>query len=249
MDGKVILVTGGASGIGRATVDLFAQNKASVVLSDIQRESGESTAANYQAKGLDVHFVYCDVGDSASVDQLFTTIREKFGRLDFAFNNAGIEGSMGPLESLAESEWDKVINVNLTSIFRFLKHEVPLMRENGGGAIINCSSIAGLAGVNGGGIYCASKHGVIGLTRAVALDVAKEGIRVNAVCPGAIETPMVQRSVDARPDVRSIIEGMQPIGRMGQPEEIAAAVYWLCQPEASLVTGIALPLDGGWTAH
>jgi NAD(P)-dependent dehydrogenase (short-subunit alcohol dehydrogenase family) len=247
--GSVLLVTGGASGIGLATVEMFAQDGAKVILSDIQKEPGEAAAERLRNDGHDVQFVYCDVGDSASVDNLFDEIRSLHGRLDFAFNNAGVEGKMGPIESLEPSEWDRVINVNLTSIFRFLQHEIPMMREAGGGVIINCSSIAGLVGTRGGGIYCASKHGVIGLTRAVALDVARENIRVNAVCPGAIDTAMVERAIDARPEVRTMIEGMQPLGRMGSAVEIAAAVRWLCQPEAALVTGIALPLDGAWTAQ
>jgi NAD(P)-dependent dehydrogenase (short-subunit alcohol dehydrogenase family) len=249
VEGKTILITGAAAGIGLATADLFARNGAKVVLSDIQRDKGEAETARLKSSGYNVTFVYCDVGDRESVDHLFEQINSIYGGLDFAFNNAGIEGKMGPIETTDPAEWDRVININLSSVFRCLQHEIPMMREAGGGVILNCSSIAGLVGTHGGGAYCASKHGLIGLTKAVALDLAREKIRVNAICPGAIDTSMVERAIGDRPEVREMIEGMQPIGRMGTSAEIASAVLWLCQPEAALVTGIALPLDGGWTAH
>lgn len=249
LQGSVALVTGGASGIGLAAATRLAESGSRVILSDIQQDQGEREAASLREAGNEVQFVYCDVGDPESIKQLFDQIRTDAGTLDIAFNNAGIEGNMGPLADSDPAEWDRVIGINLSSIYHCMRHEIPIMRAAGSGVIINCSSIAGLVGTPGGSIYCASKHGVIGITRATALEVAREKIRVNAICPGAIDTAMVQRAVDARPEVREMIEGMQPIGRMGNAAEIAEAVLWLCHPEAALVTGIALPLDGGWTAQ
>ncbi len=247
--GSVILVTGAANGIGLATAKRFAAGGARVVMSDIDRERGEAEVQELREQSYDARFAYCDVGDPDSIDQLFAHLDSELGRLDFAFNNAGIEGNLVPIDTSDPSDWDRIIAINLSSIYHCMRHEIPMLRQAGGGAIINCSSIAGLVGTQGGGMYCATKHGVIGITRATALDVARDKIRVNAICPGAIDTLMVQRAVGANPDLRSVIEEMQPIGRMGTAEEIASAVYWLCQPDAALVTGIALPLDGGWTAR
>jgi NAD(P)-dependent dehydrogenase (short-subunit alcohol dehydrogenase family) len=244
----VVLVTGAASGIGLDTARTFAREGATVILSDIQHEKGEQAADELKSKGLAAEFIHCDISDVDSIDKLFESIKENHGRLDVAFNNAGIEGNMGPLDSLTLDDWNRVISINLTSVFRCMQHQITMMREAGSGVIINCSSIAGLVGTQGGGIYCASKHGVIGLTKAAALDLASENIRVNAICPGAIDTAMVQRAISANPGVKSIIESQQPIGRMGTVEEISAAVLWLSRPESALVTGMALPLDGGWTA-
>jgi NAD(P)-dependent dehydrogenase (short-subunit alcohol dehydrogenase family) len=247
-NGMAVLITGAANGIGLGTAQAFAREGATVILSDIQREKGEQAVSELKSQGLSAEFIYCDVSDAESIDQLFAKIESDHGRLDIAFNNAGIEGNMGPIESLTADDWDRVININLTSVFRSMQHEIRMMRDAGSGVIINCSSVAGLVGTQGGGIYCASKHGVIGLTRAAALDLAPENIRVNAVCPGAIATAMVQRAIEANPEIKKMIESQQPIGRMGTVEEIAAAVLWLSRPESALVTGIALPLDGGWTA-
>jgi NAD(P)-dependent dehydrogenase (short-subunit alcohol dehydrogenase family) len=247
-EGSVVLVTGAASGIGLDTARTFAREGATVVLSDIQRDKGKQATSDITNEGLNAEFIHCDVSDSDSIDQMFNSIKESYGRLDIAFNNAGVEGNMGPIDSLTLEDWDRVISINLTSVFRCMQHEIAMMRGNGGGVIINCSSIAGLVGTQGGGIYCASKHGVIGLTKAAALDLAADNIRVNAICPGAIDTSMVQRAIEANPGVRSIIESQQPIGRMGTVAEISAAVLWLSRPESALVTGIALPLDGAWTA-
>lgn len=247
-DGKITLVTGAASGIGLVTAQRFAELGASVVLSDIQRDKGEAAAEELKAAGRSATFVYADVSDQESVVQLMSTIRERYGRLDFAFNNAGIEGQFAPIDQIGVDNWHRVISINLDSVFYCMREQVPLMRDSGG-VIINCSSIAGLVGTNGGSAYAASKHGVIGITRAAALDLARQNIRVNAICPGAVDTPMVQRSFEDNPSARNLVEEMQPIGRMAKPEEVAAAVMWLCDDEAAVVTGIALPIDGAWTAH
>jgi NAD(P)-dependent dehydrogenase (short-subunit alcohol dehydrogenase family) len=247
--GSVALVTGAAAGIGLATARRFAESGARVVLSDIQREKGETAAAELREAGREAEFVYADVGDSDSINSLFQRIEETYGELQFAFNNAGVEGIPSPLDTSDDRDWDRVIAVNLSSIYRCMKHEIRMMKRNGEGVIINCASVAGLVGTRNGAIYCASKHGVVGITRAAALDFAREKIRINAVCPGAIETEMVQRAIEASPEVRTMIENLQPIGRMGSADEIASAVLWLCQPEAALVTGAAFALDGGWTAQ
>lgn len=248
-EGKVALVTGAANGIGLETARRFAELGATVVLSDIQREQGERAASELTERGHAASFIYADVGDYDSAAALLSAIRNDHGRLDFAFNNAGIEGSFAPLDQSSLDNWHRVISVNLSSVYYCMHEEIPLMKESGGGVIINCSSIAGLVGIQGGSAYCASKHGVVGMTRATALEVARDNIRVNAVCPGVIDTPMVQRAYEANPEQRRLVEEMQPIGRMGRPEEIAEAVIWLCGDHSGLVTGIALPLDGAWTAH
>lgn len=247
-DGKIALVTGAASGIGLVTAQRFAELGAAVVLSDVQREKGESAAETLKADGHTATFIYADVSDYDSVRQLLESIRETYGRLDFAFNNAGIEGAFAPVGQSSVENWHRVISINLDSVFYCMREEVPLMQESGG-VIINCSSIAGLVGTSGGSAYAASKHGVIGMTRSAALDLARQNIRVNAVCPGAVDTPMIQRAFEDNPSARKQVEEMQPIGRMARPEEVAAAVMWLCDDEAAVVTGIALPIDGAWTAH
>lgn len=245
----VALVTGAASGIGLATARRFAEAGARVILTDIQAEKGESEAAQLRSAGTDARFLHCDVADPDSIKQLFEVIASEYDRLDYAFNNAGIEGSMGRVEDSDPADWHRILSVNLTSVYECMRHEIPLIRAAGGGAIINCSSVAGLVGIAGGAMYCATKHGVIGMTRATALDLARERIRVNAVCPGMIDTPMVERATAGAPELKDSMATLQPLGRLGTPDEIANAVIWLCQPESELVTGVALPLDGGWTAQ
>jgi NAD(P)-dependent dehydrogenase (short-subunit alcohol dehydrogenase family) len=244
--GQVALVTGAASGIGRATSLAFAESGAAVVLVDrdeakLKELSDEITSAGGKAiaKAGDV------AGEDfakAAVDLAVT----EFGRLDMAYNNAGILGPMCPLTEETGEGYDSVNAVNLRGIWTFLKHELIQMKKQGSGAIVNCSSLGGLVGLPGRAAYHATKHGVIGLTKCAALDVAADGIRVNAVCPGTIDTPMGD-AID--PEAMKAFLKQQPIGRMGRPEEIAAAVVWLCSPGASLILGIALPVDGGFTAH
>lgn len=244
--GKLALVTGGSFGIGRATAIAFARAGAQVVIADI--ESNSDTLRAIKQAGGDPLFMQCDVSKPDQVQTMVQEIVKKFGRLDFAFNNAGIEGDNGPLQECALENWDRVLNVNLKSIFLCMKAQIPLMRSQGSGVIVNCASVAGMMGFINLPAYVASKHGVIGLTRAAALENAKEGIRINAICPGVIKTPMVERVTKGDPALEASYTAMEPVGRMGQPEEIAAAVLWLCSPESGFVTGAAIPVDGGMTA-
>lgn len=244
--GKLALVTGGSFGIGRATAIAFARAGAQVVIADI--ESNSDTLRAIKQAGGDPLFMQCDVSKPDQVQTMVQEIVKKFGRLDFAFNNAGIEGDNGPLQECALENWDRVLNVNLKSIFLCMKAQIPLMRSQGSGVIVNCASVAGMMGFINLPAYVASKHGVIGLTRAAALENAKQGIRINAICPGVIKTPMVERVTKGDPALEASYTAMEPVGRMGQPEEIAAAVLWLCSPESGFVTGAAIPVDGGMTA-
>ncbi len=244
--GKLALVTGGSFGIGRATAIAFARAGAQVVIADI--ESNSDTLRAIKQAGGDPLFMQCDVSKPDQVQTMVQEIVKKFGRLDLAFNNAGIEGDNGPLQECALENWDRVLNVNLKSIFLCMKAQIPLMRSQGSGVIVNCASVAGMMGFINLPAYVASKHGVIGLTRAAALENAKQGIRINAICPGVIKTPMVERVTKGDPALEASYTAMEPVGRMGQPEEIAAAVLWLCSPESGFVTGAAIPVDGGMTA-
>jgi len=244
---KVALVTGASFGIGRATAILFAQKGAKVVLVDWQENS--ETLEAITAFGGEALFIKCDVSILSEVQKMIQTIISVYGRLDFAFNNAGIEGINGTIQECTEDNWDKTININLKGIWACLKYEIPEMLKNGSGAIVNCSSIAGLVGFTGLPAYVASKHGVIGLTKTAALENAKLGIRVNAVCPGVIKTPMIDRLTGNKKEAEAQYAAQEPIGRLGQPEEIANTVIWLCSNEASFITGQALAVDGGWTAE
>ena len=248
-EGKVALVTGASSGIGLVTAQRFARLGAKVVLSDINDEAGDQAAEQIRSDGGEASYIHADVSSYDDVASLMRQIDETYGQLDFAFNNAGIEGEIGPIEQSSLENWHRVIAVNLSSVFYCMKEQIPLMKRNGGGVIINCSSIAGLVGTQGSGVYGASKHGVIGLTRSAAIEHAQAGIRVNAVCPGAIKTVLVERVITEHPEMKEMIDNLHPIGRMGEPEEVAAAVTWLCQTESAFVTGIALPIDGALTAR
>lgn len=246
-EGKVALVTGGASGIGRAAAIEFARRGARTVVSDVS-PAGEETVGLIRQAGGEAVFVRADVSKGDEVEKLVRGAVASWKRLDFAFNNAGIEGEMLPLAETTEAGFDRIIAVNLKGVWWCMRHELPQMLAQRGGAIVNCSSIAGLVGFAGSGSYVASKHGVVGLTRAAALDYAKAGIRVNAVCPGVIRTPMIDRAVPD-PAARAALEGGAPMARIGEPEEIAKAAAWLCSDEASFVTGQAIAVDGGWTVQ
>jgi NAD(P)-dependent dehydrogenase (short-subunit alcohol dehydrogenase family) len=246
LEGKVALVTGASSGIGRASALAFAREGAKVVAADIVVAGGEETVALIKQTGGEAIFVKTDVSKAAEAEALVNRAIETFGQLDCAHNNAGIEGN--PADE-SEAEWDRVLNVNLKGVWLCMKAELPQMLKQGKGAIVNTSSIAGLVGFQGLGAYGPSKAGVAQLTRNVALAYAKSGIRINAVCPGIIDTPMVQRSMQAMPEMMGYLTGATPLGRLGKPEEIAEAVVWLCSDAASFVTGLVMPVDGGWTTQ
>lgn len=244
-EGKVALVTGASGGIGRATALAFASSMASVVVSDVNETGGNETVAAIIAAGGTAIFHKCDVSDARAVKALVARAVAEYGRLDFAHNNAGINSVMA--NEYDDEIWVKSIAINLTGVMLCIREQVEVMLKQGRGAIVNTASINGLVGNPSQPAYVAGKHGVVGLTRHAALRHARAGIRVNAVCPGVIETPMTD-SVAANPEIRKIMENMTPMGRMGQPEEIASAVLWLCSDQASFVTGHAMVIDGGATA-
>ena len=247
--GKVALVTGGSSGIGRATASAFAGEGANVVVADVLVEGGGETVRMIKEAGGEAIFVKTDVSKATEVEALIKKIVETYGRLDCAINNAGIEGTMAPTADCTEENWDRTININLKGVWLCMKYEIPQMLKQGGGAIVNMASVAGLVGLQGLPAYCASKGGVVQLTRTAALEYAKAGIRVNAVCPGVIRTPMVDRLIAAQPEMEEALTAMEPVGRTGKPEEVAEAVVWLCSDSASFVTGHAMAVDGGFIAQ
>ncbi len=244
--GQAALVTGAGSGMGAATAKAFAEAGAAVVLVDHHEDKLNAVAGELTAAGARAIAIVGDVSDEALAKSAVERAVSEFGRLDMAYNNAGILGPMCPIVEETGDGYDEVQAVNLRGIWTFMKHELLQMKKQGSGAIVNCSSLGGLVGLPGRAGYHASKHGVIGLTKCAALDVAAEGIRVNAICPGVIDTPMGD---DIDPDALKEFLKQQPIGRMGEPEEMAQAVLWLCSPGASFVVGVALPVDGGFVAH
>ena len=244
--GQVALVTGASSGMGLATAKAFAASGASVVLSDINEQALHQVTEEITAAGQSAIGMVCDVTDETQAAALVARAVSEFGRLDMAYNNAGILGPMCDMTEETAEGFDQVNAVNLRGIWTCMKHELLQMRRQGSGAIVNCSSLGGLVGLPGRAAYHASKHGVIGLTKSAAMDNAARGIRVNAICPGCIDTPMGD-SIDPAAMKEFLKE--QPIGRMGRVEEIASTVLWLCSPGASFVLGVALPVDGGFVAH
>jgi NAD(P)-dependent dehydrogenase (short-subunit alcohol dehydrogenase family) len=244
--GKVALVTGGGSGIGRQACLVFAREGAKVVVSDVTVEGGEETVSLVKQAGGEATFIKADVAQAVEVEALVAKIVETYGQLDCAHNNAGIAGRTARVADDTEENWDRIFSINLKGVWLCLKYEIAQMLKQGGGAIVNTASGAGLIGVRRTGAYVASKHGVVGLTKTAALEYAKANIRVNAVCPGPIDTPMLrgasERVIDA-------MAAAQPNGRLGQPQEIAEAVVWLCSDAASFVTGHPMPVDGGYVAQ
>ncbi len=248
--GKVAFVTGAANGIGRAAALAFAREGASVVVADVSDQSNQETARRIEELGGRALAVRCDVARAEDVKAALDEAVEAFGRLDFAFNNAGVEQKrLAPVAELEEEEWNRIMDIDLRGVFLCMKYEIPLMLKQGGGAIVNTSSGAGVIGIKGNPAYTAAKHGVIGLTRSAALDYAAQNIRVNAVCPGYIDTPMMGRFTGGTPEGRAKVIAEEPVGRMGQPEEIAAAVVWLCSDAAAFVIGHAMVVDGGQTVQ
>ena len=253
LNGKVALVTGGASGIGLACAQLFARRGAKVAIADVDEALGAAVVRDIEAEGGSATFVRTDVSRASDVVSLVEKTASHFGRLDCAVNNAGIQGALMPTGECDDANWHAVIAVNLTGVFLCMKHQINRMLAQGGGAIVNVSSNFGLVGSVGMPAYSAAKHGVIGLSKTAALEYATKGVRVNAVCPGPIDTPMVDKIIRAQQEkgdqLLASVKSRLPMGRLGRPEEVAEAIVWLCSPEAAFVTGAVLSADGGFVAQ
>lgn len=245
---KVALITGGSSGIGRAVALAWAREGAKVVVSDVDRSGGEQTADQVRAAGGEAFFIAADVGKPEDCEALVQGAVEKFGRLDIACNNAGIGGPQAPTADYPLDGWAQVIAINLSGVFYGMKYQLPAMLQNGGGAIINMASILGAVGFAGAPAYAAAKHGVVGLTQATALEYSAQGVRINAVGPGFIHTPMIS-ALEEDKAINDMLVAAHPIGRLGRAEEVAELVLWLSSDKASFVTGSYYPVDGGYLAR
>jgi NAD(P)-dependent dehydrogenase (short-subunit alcohol dehydrogenase family) len=245
--GKIAFVTGAGSGIGRATALAFAREGASVAVVGHTPEHIEQVAREIEQLGGRALAITCDVSRADDVKAAIDETVDEFGRLDFAFNNAGVEQSLAPLHEVAHEDWERLIAVDLSGVFHCMKHQIPPMLRQGRGTIVNTSSGAGVKGIAGQSAYCAAKWGLIGLSKAAALDYAKDGIRVNVIAPGYVDTPMMERFTGGTPEGRAKVMAEEPVGRPAAPEEIAAAVLWLCSDSAAFVVGHALVMDGGQT--
>lgn len=249
MNGKVAVITGGNSGIGRATAIAFARRGVKVVIAARRKSLGQGVVDEINQTGGQAIFVETDVRIASEVKNMVDQAVKTYGRLDFAFNNAGEDGEHSLIAEQSETNYDLIMDTNVKGVWLSMKYEIEqMLRQGTGGAIVNNSSVSGLIAFNGAGIYTASKHAVVGLTKAAGTEYAKQGIRTNAVCPGGVETPMFAKLGDD-PAIRAAVNGMHPIGRMGQPEEVAELVVWLCSDAASFVTAAAVAVDGGFTAN
>ena len=250
-EGKSAIVTGAAGGIGRASAIAFAREGAGVVVADMNLEGCEETVGMITTEGGKAVAIKTDVSNSADVQAMVKKAIDQFGSLNFAHNNAGIEGAVAMTADYDENEWDRVLRINLKSVFLCMKYEIPEMLKAGGGAVVNTASIAGLVGYMTMPAYSASKHGMVGLTKTTALEYATRGVRVNAICPGGVQTPMVDRmsATQNKEEFEAMIKAMHPIGRIGQPDEIAGVAVFLCSDKASFITGQALAADGGFVAQ
>ena len=242
---KTVIVTGAGNGIGRAIAIAFANEGANVVVSDVSKEGGEETVEIIRKESGEAIFIKADVGNGSEIKELVKKTVSTFGRLDYAVNNAGIEGEVAPIADYPEEIWDSVIRINLKGVWLGLKYQIPAILETGGGAIVNIASMEGIIAFPGISPYVAAKHGVNGITKAVALEYMKAGVRVNSICPGIIDTKMINRLTEEVPQVDDLVT-LSPAGRKGRPEEIAEAAVWLCSNKASFVNGHTLVVDGGY---
>jgi NAD(P)-dependent dehydrogenase (short-subunit alcohol dehydrogenase family) len=249
LEDKVALVTGASSGIGSAAVLLMAAEGARVLAADIDGERGEAVAEQARALGADAEFMRTDVSREADVAALVARATERFGRLDCALNNAGISGPAGPLHTIDYEAWKHTLGVNLDGVFLCMKYEIPVMQAQGGGAIVNTSSGAGMIATPAMAPYCASKHAILGITRTAAVENAQTGVRINAICPGVTDTPMLRATMEIDPSVEKMILASAPSGRLGEAKEIAEAAIWLCSDRASYVSGHSMLVDGGAVAR
>jgi NAD(P)-dependent dehydrogenase (short-subunit alcohol dehydrogenase family) len=247
-DDKVVLITGAGNGIGRATALAFAQQGASVVVADVNRDDGEETAFMISQAGGVATFILCDVTKDQDVQSMVDSTLETYGKLDIAFNNAGIEIEQSKLADGDEATYDKIMDVNVKGVWRCMKYQIPALLQQSTSAIVNTASIAGLGAAPKMSIYSASKHAVIGLTKSAAVEYGKKGLRVNAICPAVIDTEMFRRATQNDPQKEQYVRSLHPVGRIGRAEEVAAAVLYLCSDLAGFTTGVALPVDGGATA-
>ncbi|MDB5970125.1 MAG: family oxidoreductase [Hydrocarboniphaga sp.] len=248
LSNKVVLVTGGSTGIGRAIAIAFAEAGAKLVIAARNADKGNEVARFIGQAGGECLYVKTDVSKSADVSELLRKTIDRYGRLDCAINNAAVEGQKGFLD-WTEAEWDEMVDINLKGVWLCMKNEITAMLEQGGGAIVNISSVAGLIGFPLHAPYVAAKHGVMGLTKAASVEFAKQGIRVNTICPGTILTPMLEQGFANNRANAELATAMTPMGRLGQPHELAAAALWLCSGQSSFVTGATLSVDGGWSQH
>jgi NAD(P)-dependent dehydrogenase (short-subunit alcohol dehydrogenase family) len=249
LSGKVAVITGAASGIGKAAAELFAREGAVVLAADISDAAGMAVADAITASGGVCSYVHADTGREADIEAMIHLALARYGRLDALFNNAGIEGSQAATADADVDNWDRVINVNLKGVFLGMKHGIKAMLQSGGGTIVNNASVAGLVGFPGIPAYCAAKGGVVQLTRTASIEYATQGVRVNCLCPGVIDTPMVERFTGGEAAATAAMTAMEPVGRLGRPEEVAELALYLCSDRSSFITGAIIPVDGGFVAR